>query len=239
MIFQITEYLRLFIIFVPQIFMIGLFTYVIVKILRRNTNQDSLMLSGFYFCMILGLAMNVIAVVIAFFTPGEFIAILYFLATYITILSFVFVVVFILGLLREALLKSKYTYKKMFAIILTYGIAWLVLHLVPGGVSYSENWAPVYSFPLFIAANALFTVSFTIPITYYSVRMRRGIKDANLKRKFSLFIVGIIMVMILIYGVILYNTWQDPLFKTLWSIPAIVLLISSGSLIYYGIGRDL
>lgn len=236
MIFEFTEYLRLFIVFVPQVFLIGLFSFIIFKILKRNTNRSSLMLSGFYFTVCFGLVMNVIAVLIAFFSPGDFIVILYFLATYLSMFSFVFVIVFILTLLK---LKDSFTLKKAFVIILAYGTVWLLLHLFPGGVTYSENWVPIYSSSLFIAANILFTFSFTIPVIYYSFRLRRLFKDANLKRKLSLFIFGITTLIIIVYGVLLYNTWQDPTFKTVWGVSVIVLLISSGLLIYYGIGRDL
>jgi len=236
MIFQITEYLRLFIVFVPQVFLVVVFCFLILKILKRNTNRSSLILSSFYFIVSLGLGMNSIAVLIAFFSPGEFIKVLYFLSTYFIMLSFVFVIVFILSLLK---LKSVFTLKKAFLIILVYGVAWFLLQLYPGGVTYSENWVPVYNPSLFIAMNILFTLSFTIPVVYYAYRLRKLFKDANLKRKLSYFIIGITLQIFLIYGVMLYNTWQDPIFKTVWGLSAIVLLVSSGLLIYYGIGRDL
>jgi len=230
MIFDIPDYLRLFIVFVPQVFLVGLFSFLIFKILKRNTNRSSLMLSGFYFIGNLGFSINGIAVIIAFYSPGEFITILYFLATYLTMFSFVFVLVFIISLLK---LKYVFTLKKAFAIVIAF------LHLYPGGVTYSENWVPIYSPSLFIAVNILFTLSFTIPVVYYAIRLRRLFIDANLKKKLSWFLIGITIQILLIYGVMLYNTWQDPIFKTVWGISAIVLLISSGLLIYYGIGRDL
>lgn len=236
MIFEALEYLRLFIVFVPQIFIVGLFSFLIFKILKRNANRSSLMLSGFYLIASLGFSMNGTAVLIAFYSPSEFIMILYFLATYLTMLSFVFIIVFILSLLK---LKYVFTLKKAFAIILAYGITWFLLHLYPGGVTYSENWVPVYSFPLYIAANILFTFSFTIPAIYYSIRLRNTFSDATLKKKLSLFLIGITMQIVLVYGVLLYNTWQEPTFKTIWGLSAIALLFSSGLLIYYGIGRDL
>jgi len=235
MIFDTSEYLRLFIVFVPQVFLVGLFSFLIFKILKRNTNRSSLMLSGFYFTGGLGFAINGIAVLIAFYSPGEFIMILYFLATYLTMFSFVFVLVFILSLLK---LKYVFTLKKAFAIIITYGTAWLLLHLYPDGVRY-EDWVPVYRLPLFLAANILFTLTFTIPVVYYSIRLRKTFTDTTLKRKLSLFLIGITMLIVLVYGVLLYNTWQEPTFKTVWGLSAIVLLFSSGLLIYYGIGRDL
>ena len=236
MIFQITEYLRLFAIFVPQIFIVGLFSFLIFKILKRNTNRNSLTLSGFYFFMSFGFVMNGIAVLIAFFSPGEFIKILYFFLNYLVLFSFVFVVVFILGLLK---LKYVFTVKKAFVIILAYGIMWLLLLLYPSGITYSENWVPVYSIPLYIAMNILFTITFTIPVIYYSTRLRRTFKDSNLKKKLSLFLIGNAVLIILMYGVALYNTWQDPTFKTVYGLSVPFLLISSGLLIYYGIGRDL
>jgi len=236
MIFNNTDYLRLFIVFVPQIFIVGVFFFLIFKILKRNTNRNSLTLSGFYFAVSLGLAMNGIAVLIAFFSPGEFIAILYFFTNFLVLFSFVFVVVFILGLLK---LKSVFTLKKALTIILAHGIMWLILLLYPRGITYSENWVPIYSFSLYIAMNILFTISFTIPVIYYSIRLRRTFKDANLKKKLSLFLIGITILIVILYGVGLYNTWQDPTFKTVWGLLTTVLLISSALLIYYGIGRDL
>jgi hypothetical protein len=216
--------------------MVGLFSYIIFKILKRNTNRNSLTLSGFYFTVSLALAMNGIAVLIAFFSPGELIAGLYFFLTYLTVFSFVFVIVFILGLLK---LKNVFTIKHALLIIFAYGTVWLILLLFPGGISYSENWVPIYSTTLYISANFLFTFSFTIPVIYYSIRLRKLFKDSNLKKKLSLFLVGILLAIIIIYGALLYNTWQDTTFKTVWGISTIVLLISSGLLIYYGIGRDL
>jgi len=236
MILQITEYLRLFVIFVPQIFMVVLFSFLIFKILKRNTNRNSLTLSGFYFTVSLSLAMNGIAVLIAFFSPGEFIATLYFILNFLVIFSFVFIIVFILGLLK---LKDVFTVKKALVIILAYGTVWLILLLFPGGITYSENWAPVYSFPTYIAGNILFTITFTVPVIYYSIRLRRLFKDSNLKKKLSLFLIGNMLVTIIIYGALLYGTWQDATFKNAWNLITSVLLISSCLLIYYGIGRDL
>lgn len=236
MAFDITEFSRLFIIFVPQIFMVVLFSFLIFKILKRNTNRNSLTLSVFYFTVGLSLALNGFTVLIAFFLPGEYIGSLYFFLTFLVIFSFVFVMVFILGLLK---LKYVFTVKKALAIILAYGIVWLLLLLYPGGISYSENWVPIYSLPLYISANILFTISFTIPVIYFSIRLRRLFIDSNLKKKLSMFLVGIMLAIIIIYGALLYNTWQNPTFKTVWSLVTMVLLISSGLLIYYGIGRDL
>jgi hypothetical protein len=236
MIFASTDYLRLFVVFVPQIFLMGMFSFLTFKILKRNANRSSYMLSGFYFIGSLGFAMNGIMVLLTFYSPGEFIIILYFLATYLTMFSLVFVLVFILSLLK---LKYVFTLKKAFAIILMYEIAWLLIHFYPGGVTFSENWVPVYSFPLYIAVNILFTLTFTIPVAYYSIRLRRTFSDAVLKKKLSMFLIGITIVIVLIYGVFLYNTWQEPTFRTVWGLSSIGLLFSSGLLIYYGIGRDL
>ena len=236
MIFDISESLRLFIIFVPQLFLLGVFFFLIYKILKRNKNRSSLILSGFYFIVSIGFLMNIIAVLIAFFAPGLIIAFFYFAATYLIIFSFIFIIIFIISLLK---LKYIFTLKKATIIVISYGIVWLLLHFYPGGITYSENWTPVYSPPLFYAVNILFTVTITLPAIIYSSRLYKLFKDAALKRKLRLFLLGVTMTIVLVYGVLLYNTWQDPTYKTVWGLTSIVLLISSGLLIYFGIGRDL
>ena len=236
MIFQLTETLRLFLVFVPQLFDSFLFLFLIYKILKRNTNRSSLILSFFYLTVGIGLIINAIALILAFLQMGEIIGFLYFIATYLIILSFIFIVIFVISLLK---LKEVFTNKKIFLIVLIYGFAWLILFLFPGGLTFTENWVPVYSWPLFFTATLLYTLSITIPTIYYSTRLYRTFKADNLKKKLRKFLFGITIILPIIYGAILFNTWQDPLFKIVWGILVIVLLLSSGLLIYYGIGREL
>ena len=236
MLFDLTETLRLLIIFVPQLFDSVLFLFLIYKILKRNTNRSSLMLSGFYFSVGAGIIMNIIAVLFAFFQPGAIVAILYFIATYLIIFSFIFIVIFILSLLK---LRDVFTLKKAFIITLIYGIIWLILLLYPGGLTFTENWAPVYSWHLFLTANIFFTVSITLPIIIYSIRLYNSFEADNLKKKLKIFLFGIALIIPIIYGVILSNTWHDTLFRTVWGIVTIVLLFASALLIYYGIGKEL
>ena len=236
MLFDLTETVRLLIVFVPQLFDSLLVLFLIYKILNRNTNRSSLILSGFYFSVGIGLIMNIVAVLFAFFQPGGIVAIFYFIATYFIIFSFIFIVIFILSLLK---LRDVFTLKKAFIITLIYGVIWLILLLYPGGLTFTENWAPVYSWNLFFAANIFFTVSITLPIIIYSIRLYSSFEADNLKKKLKIFLFGITLIIPIIYGVILSNTWHDPLFKTVWGIITIVLLLASALLIYYGIGREL
>ena len=162
MIFQLTETLRLFVIFVPQIFLVVVFSFLIFKILKRNTNRNSLTLCGFYITVSISLALNGIAVLLATFFPGEYVEILYLFLTYLTIFSFVFIVVFILGLLN-----LQFTINKALVLILIYGVVWLILLLYPGGITYSPIYlSPIYSLPLYIAANILFTITFMCELLY-------------------------------------------------------------------------
>lgn len=237
MLFDLTETVRLLIVFVPQLFDSLLVLFLIYKILNRNTNRSSLILSGFYFSVGIGLLMNIVAVLFAFFQPGEIVAIFYFIATYFIIFSFIFIVIFILSLLK---LRDVFTLKKAFLITLIYGIIWLILLLFPGGLTFTENWAPVYSWHLFLAANIFFTVSITLPIIIYSIQLYSSFEADNLKKKLRIFLFGIALIIPIIYGVILSNTWWDnPLFKTVWGVVTIVLLFASALLIYFGIGKEL
>jgi len=40
------------------------------------------------------------------------------------------------------------------------------------------------------------------------------------------------------YGAVLYNTWQNPIFKLVWTFLSLII-IPSGILIYCGIARNL
>jgi len=236
MIFQLTEILRLYVVFLPQLFDSLLFLFLIYKILKRNTNRSSLILSFFYLTVGIGLIINAIALILAFLQMGEIIGFLYSIATYLIILSLIFIVIFIVSLLK---LKEVFTIKKIFIIVLIYGLAWLIILIYPGNLTFTENWVPVYSWSLFFNATLFYTLSITIPTIFYSIRLYRTFKADNLKKKLRIFLFGIALILPIIYGAILFNTWQDPLFKTVWGILVIVLLLSSGLLIYYGIGREL
>lgn len=159
---------------------------------------------------------------------------LYFSSSIFVLFAPIFILVFI-----NLLLKIDFTNKNYFIIVISYAIGCILIHLIPGGITFSENWTPIYSQTFFIVALVFITLTIVVPMILYSMRLYHNFIDRDLKRRVKLFLVGITEMISLLYGVILFNTWQDPIFKNIYSILVIFLLVSSGLLIYYGIAKTM
>lgn len=136
-------------------------------------------------------------------------------------------------------MEENFNLKKITIIVTLYGILCWSLYLVPGGITFTSNWTPVYSIPFFIYLFVIFTSYLTIPTIFYSIRLYTLFKARNLKDKLRLFLSGVFLMLATVYGAIYFNTTSEPIFKTLWSIFAFFMEIAAGLLVYYGIGKDL
>jgi len=159
---------------------------------------------------------------------------LYFSSSIFVLVAPIFIFVFI-----NILLRMDFSNKKYFIIVFPYAIGCILIHLIPGGITFSENWTPIYSLTFFIVALVFITLAIVVPMILYSIRLYHNFMDRDLKRRVKMFLVGITEIISLLYGVILFNTWQDPIFKYIYSILVIFFLGSSGLLIYYGIAKTL
>ncbi|MFW9938439.1 MAG: hypothetical protein ACFFD5_12380, partial [Candidatus Thorarchaeota archaeon] len=80
---------------------------------------------------------------------------------------------------------------------------------------------------------------------FLSVKLYHTFTDKRLKKKFRLFLLGIIGMFSAFYGLILYNTsvlFEVIIlenFKSIWTVLVFCIVIPSGLLIYYGIGQNL
>jgi len=139
-------------------------------------------------------------------------------------------------------MKLYYSIRKQFIIILIYGLANLILLLLPGGITINEqtSWTPLYSPQFFVISSLFFTLVIFIPSILLSLKLYHTFTDKGLKKKFRLFLIGIIGMFSAFYGLILYNTLTEPIiFKSIWTVLVFCIVIPSGLLIYYGIGQNL
>jgi hypothetical protein len=111
----------------------------------------------------------------------------------------------------------------------------------PGGISLDEsnNWRPMFSWYFFILLAFFYTITILIPTIHYSVKLYSFFQAQNLKRKYRNFMMGVFGMLFVIYGAALFNTWQNDLFRVIWSIITISLITPSAFLIYFGIGPKL
>lgn len=232
--FQETEWTRILFILILYPFIAIFFLILAYKVLGRKRDRLSITLSMFYMIVDTGMILNVIYLLAAIAEVEIIFYLLYFSSSFLITFSPIFIFVFI-----NILLELDFSNKKYLIIIFSYAIGCILIHFFPEGITFSESWTPVYSWAFFIVANTFITIFIVIPIMLYSIRLSRTFIDEDLKRRFKMFILGTFEVILLLYGGVLFNTWQDPIFKYIYSIFAIFLLISSGLLIYYGIGKSL
>lgn len=238
MINQITPS-RIFFIFGIQPIAIFFFLYVAFRVLRRNKNPITLSLSAFYILTGIGFSLNIVLVIFTLFEIGFIVLyITYFFTVFFILLSPIFLLIFILRLLNKTADISK---KKYLIYIIIYGLITLIIIILPGGfkIDESTNWIPVYSWEFLIILYIYYSCLVVGPTIINLVRLYRLFKDKNLKKKLRLFSLGIIGIMLSLYGLILYNTWPDPLFRLVWSGVSLFIIPVSGFLIYYGIGQNL
>ncbi|MFX1257942.1 MAG: hypothetical protein ACFFAN_08790 [Promethearchaeota archaeon] len=238
MIVQNIELTRILLILFLGSFISGFFFYLAYKILIRNFSRITLTLSSFYIFPAIGFAINIVFLILSK-TGGEekILYILYFITFFFILFGAIFIPIFIVNILN---LEPGYSSKRDIIIIIIYAICIIILMSFPGGITVNEktDWIPIYSWTFFIISCILFTSIFILTFIL-SFRLYRKLEDTKLKKKLKLFFIGIFVLFITIYGSALYNTWNYPFFRVIWTFLSSILVITSGILIYYGIGQNL
>ncbi|MGB5909605.1 MAG: hypothetical protein WBH31_00290 [Promethearchaeia archaeon] len=239
MIYQDPTLIRLLSIIIPMPFIGIVFLFLAFKILKRSRSQLSLTLSVFYILIGIAVFINLTFLLITPTRIDILLFILYFLTSYLILFAFIFIVVFIHNLLK---IDSIYSFKKYSIIILVYGIScFMLLIAVPEGIRISSetNWVPLYSWTFLLVEYVFFTCFITISTLIYAIKLYNKFKDKNLKKKLRYFILGIFGMILILYLIVLNNTWQDITFKTVLSISSFFIMVPSALSIYYGIGQNL
>ena len=238
MLLQSSELSRLLIVFIPQLIIAGLFLFLAIKLLRRNQHRPTVTLGMLYIISASGLIFNAIFLFIGTFQPENevLLLVIYFLTFFPWLFSLVFILTFILSLLR---LGDVFTIKKQLIITLIYGFIIIIIFFTPNGITFSEQWRPIFSWSFLTLIYIALTVFIAVPTLWYSRRLIKTFQDKILKKKLITFIIGIYGLIFSIYMTILYITWQDSLFSAIWSIVTTFIVIPSALFIYYGIGREL
>ena len=240
MLLQSPVLVRILIIFIPQLIIAGLFLFLAIKLLRRNRQRPTVTLGMLYIISASGLIFNAIHVVLAAFQPENevLLLVIYFLTFFQWLLPLVFILTFMLSLLR---LGDVFTIKKQLIITVIYGFIIVLLFFTPKpyGITFDDQSRPKFPWEFLILVYITLTVFIALPTLWYSRRLIKTFQDKILKRKLITFIIGVYGLIVSTYLTILYITWQDSLFSSIWSIVTTFIIIPSALFIYYGIGREL
>ena len=205
MLLQSPDMVRILIIFIPQLIVAGLFLFLAIKLLRRNQQRPTVTLCMLYILLGSGLIFNAMHVVLAAFQPENVVLLLviYFLSYFPMLFSAVFILTFMISILR---LGDVFTIKKQLIITLTYGFIIGIIFFTPNGITFSEQWRPIFSWGFLTLMYITLTVSIALPLLWYSRRLIKIFQDKILKRKLIIFLTGVFGMLSSIYGTILYIT---------------------------------
>jgi hypothetical protein len=227
---------RIITIYVAQGFMCLFFLFLAFKILKRDRKRLNVIFSGFYISPAIGFIINFIY---APLTDVSVVLMLNFLTNFFIFNSSIFIVVFNLILLKS---EKAITTRKQLIILIVYSIAMfsmIVFLFIPGfGVTFNENWSPIWSFPFFIYLLVIETIG-TVSGLYLSFQIYKKFEDEILKKKWKFFIFGLSFIYIFMYGIFISNTLNIPDFRTIIGVVGLILALVGAYLMYYGVGRQI
>lgn len=221
-------------VFIVQGFAGFFYLFVWFKIVKREARGLNFILSNFYLLVAAGVILNIIYVNIF---DEVIVHILHFITYYLLCLSLIFLLLFVLVLLKS---ENVVTVQKQIALVIIFSILMFGLWFIPNGITIgaSTSWKPEWSWPFFFYSIILSSVFAIGPIIYYSLKIDRSFKFKNLKRKWRFFQIGIAGYFFLYYGTSLSNTLADPTFRLIWSFLSLPC-IASLYFIYYGVAKQL
>ncbi|MHA1473088.1 MAG: hypothetical protein ACTSQW_08335 [Promethearchaeota archaeon] len=229
---------RLFFIFGLQPIIIFFFIYIAYLVYKRTLTQATKMLFLFYLLTAFGFVFNIVVVLISL-TEIEWISTFaYSLVSFFLLFPQIYLVRFILKLLNNPIDFNK---KKQRIYLILFSILSFLIVMIPEGITVNEstNWAPSYSWVLLITIYIFYSSFISIPAMVNLTKLLKTFEDKLLRRRLLLFYYGTIGVIVGIYGAALYNTWDEPTFKVIWSLIQLILIPTTNLLIYYGVGKNL
>ena len=223
---------RFLTVYIGQGLLCFFFIFIAFKILQRDKGRLNLILSGFYIFIASALIINFIYAPIP---DPEIQRILNTFTNYIIFFGLIFLPLFNLLLHKDEDIKNIY----LIAIIGTYGIIlFLIMFIDPNSVSIGPNtdWRPVWKQEFFYSLLILKTVMILIPSFILQIQLYRKFKVKELKKKWLSFNIGTLGFFTFSYGIMIANTWNDPIFRLIMALYSISIFLW-GYLIFYGVGK--
>jgi hypothetical protein len=132
------------------------------------------------------------------------------------------------------------TIKKQLIILGVYIALLSILFFIPEGVRINENtyYRPQWNLLFFIYANCVWIGFAMIPTLYSSIKLHQVFEDPKIKKRWRIYLIGMIMIYIELFGVGVMILINDPFLRAVWNIYDVSVLIGA-FFIYYGVVRQL
>ncbi len=235
--FELTP-IRAFTVYGAQGILFAFLLFLAYKILNRDRKRLNIILSLYYLFVVIGVLINFV------YAPLEddvIVRILNFLTNFFIFGASIFIVVFELILLKS---EKVITFPKQLLIILIYEIAlfcMIFFVFVPEwGVTLNPTTlAPTWSIPFLIYLVLVVTLGSVIPILYFALQISKKFEDEILRKRWKFFIIGVCALFIFMYGIFISNTLDNSTIRTAMGALGLILAITGGYLIYYGVGKSI
>ena len=236
MISQVLDFARFLLNFVVFGLYAIVFFFLAYKILARNRKRINYIVAGFYLSCGIGVAINLIYIIITPLIEEIVLLILYLSTVFILSLSLCFLSLFVMMLYKS---EKIITTKIQILYILIFSVFIITLFFIPNAVVINEStgWRPKWNLEFTILFLLVCTFGAIIPTYFYSLKLYYKIEYKQLKKRWFCFIVGISGYFFLCYGTS-YFCYLGHVNLILWAIIAMPSLFNL-FLIYYGIGRQM
>lgn len=206
-------------------------------ILRKNNHRLNFTICGFFIFIFLGGLVNAIYVLLTTHVDESIVVALHILTYIFFCLAQMFLLLFNLILWKS---EKLFTLRKQLIILGLYLAFLLVLFFIPEGVRINENthYRPQWNLLFFIYANIVWMGFAMIPTLYTSLKLFRIFEDPEIKKRWKIYLIGIIMIYIELFGVGVMILINDPYLRQIWNIYDVSVLIGA-FFIYYGVVRQL
>ncbi|MFX1312269.1 MAG: hypothetical protein ACFFHD_06620 [Promethearchaeota archaeon] len=227
-----SDFSRLFTIYVLQVILVIIHGFLLYKIIKRKKKtKTSISLSFFFTFIIIAFILNLIYVPIQI---NPIVFILYIIVVFLLLFAAFFLVLTLLNLHLEINFKVK------FVIGLFYLTIVILILFIPNGIRYDQgtNWNPKYNWEVFIAIYLYFVVMILIPSIIILLKIIKKIYETKLKKRLWSYFIGEIILTTGSFGLALYNTWENQTFRFVWPFILFLLITLNGLLVYYGLGKE-
>ena len=227
--------LRIIVIVAQQTFVLLFFSILIFRLLRNERSMKTLSLALFYFLNITFTSLNLIYV---FIRTNPLTFWLHFLSVYMMLLSPVFYYVFNMMILKsEEVLNVRLERYIIGIYSSTLFVTMFIFGFIFQGIKINEStsWKPVWNVLIFvIPMYILITCICLIPSVVRFIQLLLRIKNEELRKRWKILTCGFFILIGIGYGVFIYNSWDNTIFKTIWLLNSLILTPSAALMIYYG-----
>jgi hypothetical protein len=171
-----------------------------------------------------------------------FVVLMNFITNYCAIFGSVFLIIFELILLKS---EKVITQNKQVMITIIYGIIefgmFFLLFNPEWGVvmNAGTDWKPVWMLPTYLYVMVFLTFCALIPLLYLAFKISKQFEDAQLKKKWNFFIIGVIFLVSFMYLIFTSNFINNSSFRTSMGAIGLIINLFGGVLVYYGVGRQI